>query len=745
MTEMDDKETTHKDSDIWRGALSVFSILLIVYLFTFSGQFTSVDELALYVMTESVVQDGNLNTPQLTFAAYHNPVGDIEPGLPLVASPLYFISQQSGHLNNIQVVMLLNPLVTAMTAGVLFGIGRLLGYSINGSAFAALTFGLTTLAWPYARSLYREPLVGFAWSLGLLGLVLWQCRGQRKWAIAGGIILVLTLFIKVTAVVAIPFIFAAALAGSNKTDKRNRLLLVLGGVAVLAVILFLVAYNWRFGSALNFRSLSFGSLEMSAKRVYGQLLSPAKGLVFYMPVVLLTIPGLVLLWRRHRAIAVTAVLPLLATAVAYSAYGSWFGGQSWGPRFLIPALPLLMISLAPLWDETRKRWLRVLYLGLVGISFIVQLGVATNNWWSGYEPLFESGPNPEETTGLRLDSIDISPPFVQLRDWSPDNLDLLWLHADSEGSLEFSGTLFALLVVCFAMVGVVWWLVSQKRLRSAWLLLPLFLGVAVILAFGPAATLGYTGLTADQGRELALWSADVNSEPFTLVTMSNEFFTYFWLGFLKGDFTHHWYSPDQTEGFQPILDGSKGNWLSLILDRVHKNPIVSGKDLEWWLNEKLYRAESQWIGDYELVRFADFPTDEWHWNEENSQYGESFLVKRYAINQEQFAPGDVVGLQLEVCHAGQMPGYHHLFTHLISSAAQVNGFDGPLRYGGTVILPWEEGDCLIERRAFPISPTTPPGQYDLIVGFDTPDGLLQVEGGSSQPSDYAVFQKVLIK
>jgi hypothetical protein len=269
--------------------------------------------------------------------------------------------------------------------------------------------------------------------------------------------------------------------------------------------------------------------------------------------------------------------------------------------------------------------------------------------------------------------------------------------------------------------------------------------VAIVLAFGPAATPGYTGLPADQGRELAAWSAGVDSEPYTLVTMSNEFSIYFFLGFLKGDFTHHWYSPDQTEGFDPILDRSKGKWFSLALDRVHKDPAVSGKDLEWWLNGQLYRAESEWVGDYELIRYANIPSDEWNWIEVNEQYGESILINRYALNREQFRPGDTVGLQLEICRTGPMPGYHHLFTHLVSDTAQVNGNDGPLRYGGTVILSWEVGDCLVERRAFTIPQGTPPGQFDLIVGFDTPDGFLPVIDESGQPADFAVFQQVDIE
>jgi hypothetical protein len=129
---------------------------------------------------ESLIRQGNLATPQLTFSAYHNTVGEIEVGYALLASPFYWLAQQAGRFNNIQVVMLLNPLLTAATGAIIYAAARTLGYSHRGSVLSALAYGLTTLAWPYSRSLCREPLVGLGWSLGLYGLILWRYRGRAN-------------------------------------------------------------------------------------------------------------------------------------------------------------------------------------------------------------------------------------------------------------------------------------------------------------------------------------------------------------------------------------------------------------------------------------------------------------------------------------------------------------------------------------------------------------------------------------
>jgi hypothetical protein len=722
--------------DILVGALAIFGLLLVIYLLTFNGRFTSIDELAIYSQAESLIQQGNLATPQLAFSEYHNTVSEIEPGFAIVAAPLYWLAQQGDRFNNIQLVMLLNPLLTAATGAVLYAIARTLGYSHKGSALAALAFGLTTLAWPYSRGLYREPLVGLGWSLGLYGLVLWRYREQVLWAGIGCLILVLTLTVKVTAIVALPFIFLAALAQLKERKHLGRLAIILAFITLITVLLFQAIFTSRYGSASALDLLSQWSLATGLLRTYGQLLSPGKGLIFYMPVVILTVPGLVIMWRQHRAVTLAIALPLLTTAVSYSSYGSWFGGQSWGPRFLVPAVPLIMLAIAPLWDATKQRWLRGLYLAILAFSLVIQLGVVTTDWWSGYEPLFETGPNPEDNAGLQPANILLSPPLAQLRAWGTDIVDLLWFHPIRQDEPAFSPWLALGLVVAVLAACLAWWLIRRKGLPAVILLLPPTMALIIVLLLGPGATPGYPGMPAEEGKGLAAWAGSGGPEPYTLITMSNEYHIFYYLGFLKGDFIHHWYSPDQREEFDPILEQTLGQQVALVMDRVHIDPAFSGKDLEWWLNEQLFRVGSEWLGGYELVRYANLrsanlPTQEWSWQQAGYQFGDSFLLRQFAVSQTQLQPGQTLGLQLEICRSGPEPDFHHLFTHLQGSGVQISGHDGPLRYGGTSVVPWDEGDCLIERRARATPDDALPGPYDIIAGFDTPAGPLPVQDGEA--------------
>jgi hypothetical protein len=88
--------------------------------------------------------------------------------------------------------------------------------------------------------------------------------------------------------------------------------------------------------------------------IAGQLFSPSRGLFVYCPFVLCSLAGA---WIALRAPA--HPLERLAGAVVaghallIAAYGDWFGGHSFGPRYFADVAPLLVFLLLPY-----LRWLR---------------------------------------------------------------------------------------------------------------------------------------------------------------------------------------------------------------------------------------------------------------------------------------------------------------------------------------------------------------------------------------------------
>ncbi len=719
----------------------VFGTLLIVYLLTFNGQFTSIDELNLYSMAESLVQTGTPTVPQIEFAAYHNPVGEHEIGFPLAATPLYWIAVRTRTINNIYTVMLLNPLLVAMTSGFVFLCAKRLNYSSIGSTVAAFAYGLGSLGWPYALSFYREPLVGFLWVAGIYGVLSWRITG-RNWMGGLGILsVILSVLVKINVLFSIPFLFLITQKDDLTWKRRTFLIWAVAVAAVLVTFPFL--YRWRTGGEWAY-SRVFANINLSRilLRIYGQLFSPIKGLIFYMPSTALVAPALYQLKKDHLSIALGITLTFLSLLVATSFYATWYGGQSWGPRLLVPILPVLSIPFASLWDASQKPINRGFILAPLFISVITQAAVATNDWWKGYAPFLKLDPTPEKSAGLLFRHIGLAPPWLLLEKWRADELTPLWLQTKGSGIGHHQLAIGVTLFICLLGIIAIWRL---RRPGNCVLLelLPVLLATVTLQIVGGNIAAGYSGLSKETAQDIAQWVRPAREAPYTIVTVSNEFHIYFFEGFLKGDFVHHWYSPHQLNNLEPILENTKGQQLSLLVDRVHIEPAYSGKELERWLNEQLYRFDSQWIGDYELARYAILSADNWTWQPIQSDFG-PFRFNKFAVNTTQLSTHDVLGIQLQVCRLDKVPENYKIFVHLLGKNQVLEGLDGRLGYNGISIDGWQEGECTIEKRGIYVPPNAETGMYDLILGVYTPSGGITGTNIVGDPVKYETLTKIHI-
>ncbi|HNS51146.1 MAG TPA: glycosyltransferase family 39 protein [Anaerolineae bacterium] len=97
--------------------------------------------------------------------------------------------------------------------------------------------------------------------------------------------------------------------------------------------------------------------------LFGILFSSYHGLYFYAPLLLVATFGFIPLFRRDRRLALTLLLAFAATVYAASCNIAWWGGASFGARYLVCTLPWLALPLAVLLQQLR--WRLPIYLLMV--------------------------------------------------------------------------------------------------------------------------------------------------------------------------------------------------------------------------------------------------------------------------------------------------------------------------------------------------------------------------------------------
>src|SRR5574341_773195 len=454
----------HRDAAIAAG-LGLF--LLAVYLSTFAGVLRSIDELALFAGTENLVQSGSLQPVLVRFAEYHNHVGPLEPGYSLLAVPSYATARRWPGVSNIHAVMLLSPLLTALNASLLYGLGQRLRYGEAASLAAALAFGLATMAWPYTKSFLREPAVALLWTIAVWGLS--ECVEKPGWA-AGALTVVPVVAgvaIKVASIASWPVMFIALGWAFYASRRVGRRWLLVGGVIVLALsvglALFLFAQRGLPVSSLVNDFIANPFTREGLTPWYGLLASPGKSIFIYSPVVLLGVIGWPAFYRRHSILAAT--LLLLSAALLFSLRTSnWWGGLTWGPRFLVPLLPVALLPALELFPRREWGW------GLAGLSAAYQALVAAVAWPVAYQTLLAKDPTPDTTIGLDWTRWAESPAVQIVRRWRRSAFDMAWLHPGLAQEMKLDlglgvALLIAVGVTVVALVAI--WRGRRTRLTLA--------------------------------------------------------------------------------------------------------------------------------------------------------------------------------------------------------------------------------------------------------------------------------------
>jgi len=392
----------------WRATRYLFIFLAATLLLTASGRTTPGDEEALYRVTRNLIARGDLTQENeaLTLPARREPgflprrdwpflaafpplpgregrlYSRYGPGQSLAVVPLYLLGRLLALTTSVQPAQFFaklglaafNPLCTAATGALLYALARSLGWRRRTGLFIALAYPLTTMAWAYSKTFFTQPGATCCLVAAAYAARRFRQSGDRRWLLASGSALGAMLLWRNMSLMVVPAFVVYLMPAVWRRPDRLRAALAFG-LPLAAALLFNAGYTWlRFGTLFDLNYPEVTADRPLLYGLYGLLFSPGKSFFLYNPLVLAGLVGLAaLVANGQRAEAALAGLLWATYLLLHAPLNIWHGGWNWGPRYLLPALPLLVLPAGALLEGRRVRGARALLIALCLLGLAIQI------------------------------------------------------------------------------------------------------------------------------------------------------------------------------------------------------------------------------------------------------------------------------------------------------------------------------------------------------------------------------------
>jgi hypothetical protein len=325
------------------------------------------------------------------FAYNGNYYSALAPGTAILALPfvgLGFLAE--GHFDIFGDTMFLSELfvalVNAVAASIVYLVGRLF-FDKRVSVFLAFTYAFSTISWPFAAYFFQSDVSAcfdllaayFALRIARDG------RNQLRDSLFAGAAVAVAMTVDYINAVFLPIVFVY-IVFSIKGQKKPLLEPLLGFVAVaLLGLLSIFAYDYvNFGSV--FRTTE--QLYLNSSNVltefsyplylgaYLNLFSAYRGLFLYSLILVFGVFGFYEAFR-DKAWSKEGLFLFVCFLGIFLPYSMWYdpgGGDSFGPRFLVAAIPFLLIPAGIILQSAGRRVWQIAF-GLFSVGVVVN-GIA---------------------------------------------------------------------------------------------------------------------------------------------------------------------------------------------------------------------------------------------------------------------------------------------------------------------------------------------------------------------------------
>jgi len=289
------------------------------------------------------------------------------PLLPLIGVPFDIIADAI-HYSTVKFTSyFVNSLILALMSTVVFAFASEFYRSRKIGFVLSLVAGVGSFVWPYISSYLEQPLSALVLVTCLYFLFIASSNTQT------------TQHEKVNyahnrRIIKYSPILAGLFLGLQSLTHPGTIMVV-PGIAIIAayvlrkekgkVLQFFLPFFCLFALQLYFNEMRFGSItefgygfqvggghaaatyaHIYTEGLYGLLVSPGFGLMVYFPLIILFPLAVYYLWKYNKVFCIAFLYVFFSIWVFYGTLKDvlWIGLGCWGPRYMIPVIPVLAIA-----------------------------------------------------------------------------------------------------------------------------------------------------------------------------------------------------------------------------------------------------------------------------------------------------------------------------------------------------------------------------------------------------------------
>jgi hypothetical protein len=289
------------------------------------------------------------------------------PGMAIILAPFLYPLKNSGHIEHGALFLCAIALIIA------FFFFRMLlsGFTESKTAIDAVSFisFFCTPVWHYGRVLCVEPFLVLCITAAFAFFLV-----KKKYALSGSF-MAAGFFIKSPFImIAMPFAIYLAV------NKKFRALIVFSTplFIALAATAFIDVYMCN-GIFRPLQPFVAGNVFSGAS---GLLFSPSYGIFLFSPFIMASVSVLPVFTRKHGMESFIIFTGAASYFLVISLWHCWWGGDSFGPRLLVPVIPLMTIPLVYIKETVLfKCWtLRYAFIAAVCVSLFINAAGAILHW-----------------------------------------------------------------------------------------------------------------------------------------------------------------------------------------------------------------------------------------------------------------------------------------------------------------------------------------------------------------------------